>query len=83
MFFKACFFIFIKLNGEGASPLPIPHPLEKFLFKKENDNVCELKGGRRVNGIASELPMQRIGDLYCVFLTTEMNERGYKIKGPH
>jgi len=36
-----------------------------------------------VNGIASELPMQRIGDLYYVFLTMEMNERGYKIKGPH
>jgi len=83
MYFKACFLIFIKLNGEGASPLPIPHPLEKFLFKKENDNVCELKGGRTVNGIASELPMQRIGDLYCVFSTMEMNERGYKIKGPH
>jgi len=46
MFFKACFLIFfINLNGKGASPLPIPHPLEKFLFKKENDNVCELKGG--------------------------------------
>ena len=61
----------------------IPHPLEMFLFKKENDNVCELKGGRPVNGIASELPMQRIGDLYCVFFTMEMNERGYEIKGPH
>ena len=24
--------------------IPIPYPLEKFLFKKENDNVCELKG---------------------------------------
>ena len=60
MFFKA-FFIFIKLNGEGASPLLIPHPLEKFLFEKDNDNVCELKGGRPVNGIASELPMQRRG----------------------
>ena len=57
----------MKLNGEGASPLHIPHPLEKFLFKKGSDNVCELKGGRPVNGIASELPMQRIGDLYCVF----------------
>ena len=22
-------------------------------------------------------------DLYCVFLTMEMNERSYKIKGPH
>jgi len=29
--------------GEGTSP--IPHPLENFLFKKENDKVCELKGG--------------------------------------
>ena len=45
MFFIACCFIFIKLNGEGASPFPIPHPFKKFLFKKENDNVCELKGG--------------------------------------
>jgi len=24
-----------------------------------------------------------MGDLYYVFLTMEMNERGYKIKGPH
>jgi len=61
------FFIFIKLNEEGASPLPIHNPLENFLFKKENDNVYEFKGGRPVNGIASKLPMQRIGDLYCVF----------------
>jgi len=48
MFFKACFLI--KSNGD-----PIPHLLEKFLFKTGNDNVCELKGGRPVNGIASEL----------------------------
>ena len=67
----------------GRGQAPSPHLLEKYLFKKENDNVCELKGGRTVNGIASELPMQRIGDLYCVFLTMEMNECGYKIKGPH
>jgi len=46
--------------GRGPSPLPIPHPFEMFLFKKENDNASELKGGRPVNGIASELPMQRI-----------------------
>jgi len=45
MFFKACFFIFYKFKWGGDKPLPIPHPLEKFLFKKENDNVCELKGG--------------------------------------
>jgi len=63
MFFKACFFIFIEINGEGASPLPIPQPLEKFLFKKESDNVCEFKGGCPVNEIASENPMQRLGDL--------------------
>ena len=67
--------------GRGLAPFPYPTPF-KFLFKKENDNVCELKNGRTVNGIASELPRQRIGDLYC-FLTMEMNERGYKIKGPH
>jgi len=45
MFFKACILKKINLNGEGASPLPTAHPIEKFLFKKENDNVCELKGG--------------------------------------
>jgi len=44
MFFKTFLIFVINLNGEGASPLHIPHPLEKFLFKKENDNVCELKG---------------------------------------
>ena len=38
-----------------------------FLFKIENDNVCELKGGRPVNGIASELPMQRIGTFIVFF----------------
>jgi len=69
------FYFFIKLNGE------IPHPFEKFLFKK-NDNVSELKGGCPVNGIASELPMQRI-ETFILFLTMEMNEHGYKIKGPH
>ena len=61
---------------------PIPHPIKRFLFKKGNDNVCELKGGRQVNGIASELLMQRIGT-FIVFLTMETNERGYKIRGPH
>jgi len=35
-----------------------------------------------VNGIALELPMQRKGT-FIVFLTMEMNEHGYKIKGPH
>jgi len=65
---KACFLFIIYLNGEGASPLPIPHPLEKFLFKIENDNVCELKGGwRPVNGIASELPVQRRGTFIVFF----------------
>jgi len=48
---------------------PPPHTplLEKFLFKKENDNVCELKGGHPVNGIASELPMQGIGTFIVFF----------------
>jgi len=76
-------FYFYKIKWGGDKPPPHTPPLEKFVFKKENDNVCELKGGRPVNGIASELPMQRIGDLYYVFLTMEMNERGYKIKGFH
>jgi len=56
----------VCVNGEGQATSPYLTPL-KFLFKKENDNVCELKGGRPVNRIASELPVQRIGDLYCVF----------------
>jgi len=75
--------------GQGACPLPIPYLLQKFLFKKESDNVCEFTGGCSVNGIALELPMQRTGAsnlLYCIVLTMEMNgmnEHGYKIKGPH
>jgi len=43
------------------------HPLDNFLFKKENDNVCELKGGCPVNGIAPELPMQRIKTFILFF----------------
>jgi len=66
MFFIACFFIIIKLNGEGASPLPIPHLLERFLFKKENDNVCELKGASsKQNCIGTS--NAKNGDLYYVF----------------
>ena len=34
--------------------------------------MCELKGASNAKN----------GDLYYVFLTMEMNERGYKIKGP-
>jgi len=66
MFFKACFFIFIKLNGKGASPLPIPTSLKSFYLKKKMI-MCELKGGHPVNGIASELPMQRIGTFIVFF----------------
>jgi len=66
MFFKACCFIFIKLNGEGASPLPILHPLEKFLFKKGNDNVCELKGASSKRNCI-ETSNAKNGDLYYVF----------------
>jgi len=82
------FFYFYKIKwGEGKPPPHTP-PFEKFLFKKENDNVCESKGGCPVNEIASENPMKRIETsnlLYRVVLTMEMNgmnERGYKIKGP-
>ena len=52
--------------GRGKPPSHT-QPLEKFLFKKENDNVCELKGGRPVNGIALELPVQRIGTFIVFF----------------
>ena len=41
-----------------------------------------VEGGRPVNGIPSELPMQRRGTSIVFFLTMEMNERGYKIKVP-
>ena len=42
-----------------------------------------VEGGRPVNGIASELPMQRMGTFITIFdKKMEMNERGYKIKGP-
>ena len=51
-----------KIKWGGGKPPPHTNPLEKFLFLK-NDNVCKLKGGCPVNGIASENPMQRIGDL--------------------
>jgi len=64
--------------GRGHTPPPW-----KVFILKRNDNVCELKRGRPVNGIASELPMQRIGTFIVFFLTMEMNERGYKIRGPH
>jgi len=53
--------------GRGQAFSPYPNPLEKFLFKKENDNVCELKGWCPVNGIASELPMQSIGTFIVFF----------------
>jgi len=72
----------MKLNGEGASPLHIPHPLEKFLFKKGNDNLCELKGASSKRNCIGTSNAKN-GDLCYVFLTMEMNERGYKIKGPH
>jgi len=60
-----------------------PTPLKSFfLFKKGNDNVCELKGASsKQNCIGTS--NAKNGDLYYVFLTMEMNERGYKIKGPH
>ena len=48
--------------GRGQATL-----FEKFLFKKENDNVCELKGGCPINGIALELPVQRIGTFIVFF----------------
>jgi len=42
--------------------LPIPHPLEKFLFKKENDNVCQ-SSKRNCVGTSNA----KNSDLYCVF----------------
>ena len=66
MFFKACFFYFYKIKWGGDNPPPHTPLLEKFLFKKENDNACELKGGCPINGIALELPMQRI-ETFIVF----------------
>jgi len=65
-------FYFYKIKWRGGKPPPHTHPLEKFLFKKGNDNLCELKGGFQCKEWG---PLLR-------FLTMEMNERG-KIKGPH
>jgi len=39
------FYFFYKIKWGGGKPPPHTLLLEKFLFKKENDNVCELKGG--------------------------------------
>jgi len=41
-----------------------------------------VEGGRPVNGIAEGTSNAKNGDLYYVFLTMEMNERGYNIKDP-
>ena len=68
--------------GSGQAPSPYPNPLKGFLFKKENDNVCELKGASSKRNCIGTSNAKN-GDLYYVFLTMEMNERGYKIKGPH
>jgi len=38
-------FYFYKIKRGGGKPPPHTHRLEKLLFKKENDNVCELNGG--------------------------------------
>ena len=48
---QSVFFYFYRNKWGGGKPPP--HTPEKFLFKKENDNVCELKGGCPVNGIVS------------------------------
>jgi len=56
-------------------------PLKSFYLKNKMTKRASWRG-RPVNGIALELPMQRKGT-YIVFFTMEMNERGYKIKGPH
>ena len=52
------------------------------LFKKENDNVCELKGASSKQNCIGTSNAKDRGPLLC-FLTMEMNECGYKIKGPH
>ena len=38
---------------------------------------------RPLNGRRRRRSSAKNGDLYYIFLTMEMNERGYKIKGPH
>ena len=68
--------------GREQAPSPYLTPLKSFLFKKGNYNVCELKGASSKRNCIGTSNAKN-GDLYYVFLTMEMNERGYKSKGPH
>jgi len=52
--------------GRGQAASPYPTSLKSFYLKKKMI-MCELKGGHPVNGIASELPMQRIGTFIVFF----------------
>ena len=66
--------------GRGQAS-PHTHPLG-FYFKKKMIMCASRRGASsKRNCIRTSNAKHR--DLYCVFLTMEMNEHGYKIKGPH
>jgi len=68
--------------GRGQAPSPYPTSLKSFYFKKKMIMCASWRGGAssKWNCIGTSNAKKR--DLYCVFLTMEMNERGYKITGP-
>jgi len=43
------FFYIIKLNGEGASPLPITHPLERFYWGSDGNLDAQRAHSDKVN----------------------------------
>ena len=68
--------------GRGQAHSPYPLRLQSFYLKKKMIICASWKGASsKQNCIGNSNAKKR--DLYCVFLTMEMNERGYKIKGPH
>ena len=65
--------------GRGQAPSPYSAPLKSFHLKKKTI-MCAREASSKRNCIGTSNANNR--DLFCVFLTMEMNERGYKIKGP-
>jgi len=48
----------------------------------DDDNMCEMQGGVQSTELHRNFQCKEWGPLLRLF-TMEMNERGYKIKGPH
>ena len=71
------FFYFYKIKRGGASPFPTPTP-EKFYLKKK----VIMCASWRVNGIASELPVQRIGTFIVLFWQWKWMSMFIRLKVP-